>query len=93
MDANSANNGLSTYFYTWRGTMTWNGGALTGVLVRQDRSDRPSMTLTIRPDEEGNFFASMVVPYTFVLYLLDGSCTTAVTTFDYPLNQVPLQIP
>jgi len=93
MDAYSANNGMSTLSFTWQGEMSWNGKDLTGVLVRQDRSDRPSLTLTISHDEQGNFFATTTVPYTYYLYLLDGSCTTPINTFNYSLNQIPLLVP
>lgn len=93
VDAYSAINGSSSYSYPWRGTMKRKGNVFTGVLYRQDNSARPTLRLTVRCNDDGTFHASAVVPFTYVQFKLDGTCSTPVTTFPYHLTRVSLKEP
>lgn len=91
MDAYSGLLGLTTFGYTWQGDMTWSGETLTGVLKWTDFADRPSLTLTITADENGDFHASTAVPFTYRQWT-DG-CTTELMTYTYSLDDLLLTEP
>jgi hypothetical protein len=76
--------------YMWQGPVTWNGSALTGSLPRTDNPSRPPLPLTITQNSSGQFILSATVPFTYYIYITDGSCTGPVETFNYQVNGVVL---
>ena len=80
----------STLYYYWQGALTWNGTSFTGFLDRTDNPARPSLFLMVTRQTNGQYLASTSVPFTYLLYRLDGSCTGPLYTFDYALDGIVL---
>jgi hypothetical protein len=76
--------------YSWQGNMTWNGSAFTGSLARTSNANDPAVTLTVTLGTDGQYTASATLPFTYYVYITDGSCTGPLNTFNYSVSGVPM---
>ena len=78
-------------YYEWQGTLTWNGDTLTGTLPRSNNPGRPPAEVTITVAPDGRYLLTASLPFTYYVYLTDGSCTGALHTFTYEPSGVEMQ--
>jgi hypothetical protein len=77
-------------FYEWEGPLTWVGETLAGTLTRTDNPARPPVAMVIT-QSDGQYLLTASVPFTYYIYLLDGSCTGPVNTFTHQANGLVMQ--